>query len=378
MASLWHIFPSRLKQFLGLSPKTQQRLAAPCDPGLRTMNATPDPRPLLALTMGDPVGVGPEIMVQALSDPAVYQSCRPLVLGDLPAMTRACQDLVPELTLRPVQDPSQGLYQAGTIDLLAISHLSPDELNHSHPSAAGGRAMVSYIIEAIDMALNHEVAGMVTGPISKTALNLAGYSYPGHTELLADRTGAREVAMMLAGGTFRVVLATIHCALAEVPERLTLDGLLRLFRLTCRSLEQDFGLERPRLGVAALNPHASEGGLFGEEEKEVIIPAVLEARGQGLPVSGPFPADTLFWRHSQGEFDAICAMYHDQGLIPLKLLHFMDAVNVTLGLPIIRTSVDHGTAYDLAGTGQAHPGSLKAAIFMAVEIAGRRALKEKA
>lgn len=328
--------------------------------------------------MGDPVGVGPEIMVQALSDPAVYQGCRPLVLGDLPALTRACQELTPELTLRPVQDSSQGLYQAGTIDLLAISHLSPDDLNHSHPSAAGGRAMVSYIIEAIDMALNHDVAGMVTGPISKTSLNLAGYSYPGHTELLADRTGASEVAMMLAGGTFRVVLATIHCALAEVPERLTLDGLLRLFRLTCRSLEHDFGLDRPSLGVAALNPHASEGGLFGEEEKEVIIPAVLEARGQGLPVSGPFPADTLFWRHSQGEFDAICAMYHDQGLIPLKLLHFMDAVNVTLGLPIIRTSVDHGTAYDLAGTGQAHPGSLKAAIFMAAEIAGRRALKKKA
>jgi len=325
--------------------------------------------------MGDPVGVGPEIMVQALSDPAVYQSSRPLVLGDLPAMTRACRDLVPELTLRTVQDPSQGLYQAGAIDLVPISHLSPEDLNHSHPSAAGGRAMVSYVLTAIDMALSRAVAGMVTGPISKTALNLAGYSYPGHTELLAERTGAGEVAMMLAGGKFRVVLATIHCALAEVPERLSLDGLLRLFRLTCQALNQDFGLPQPRLGVAALNPHASEGGLFGDEEKEIIIPAVLEARGQGLRVSGPFPADTLFWRHAQGEFDAICAMYHDQGLIPLKLLHFMDAVNVTLGLPIVRTSVDHGTAYDLAGTGQAHPGSLKAAIFMAAEIAHRRAAK---
>jgi 4-hydroxythreonine-4-phosphate dehydrogenase len=233
--------------------------------------------------------------------------------------------------------------------------------------------MVSYILKAIDMALKKEVAGMVTGPISKTALRLAGYSYPGHTEMLAERTGATEVAMMLAGGNFRVVLATIHVALAEVPERLTLNGLIRLFRLTCHALKYDFGISRPQLGVAALNPHASEGGLFGDEEMETIIPAVLEARGQGLPVSGPFPADTLFWRHAQGEFDAICAMYHDQGLIPLKLLHFMDAVNVTLGLPIIRTSVDHGTAYDLAGTGQAHPGSLKAAIFMAAEMAGRRA-----
>jgi 4-hydroxythreonine-4-phosphate dehydrogenase len=331
-----------------------------------------DLRPLLALTMGDPVGVGPEIMVQALADPAVHQVCRPLVLGDLAAMTRACRELTPEVNLHTVQDHFQGLYQAGTIDLVPLSHLSPDDLNHSHPNVAGGHAMVSYILTAIDMALKKEVAGMVTGPISKTALNLAGYKYPGHTELLAEHTGATEVAMMLAGGKFRVVLATIHCALSDVPELLTLDGLIRLFRLTCRSLEHDFSISRPQLAVAALNPHASEGGLFGEEEKEIIIPAVLEARGQGLPVSGPFPADTLFWRHAQGEFDAVCAMYHDQGLIPLKLLHFMDSVNVTLGLPIIRTSVDHGTAYDLAGTGQAHPGSLKAAIFMAAEMAGRR------
>jgi 4-hydroxythreonine-4-phosphate dehydrogenase len=340
------------------------------------MNSTSDPRPLLALTMGDPVGVGPEIMVLALADPAIYQTCRPLVLGDLPAMERARQDLTPELALNPVKSPSEGRYQAGSIDLLALSSLSPGDLNHSHPSAAGGKAMVTYILTAIDMALNQEVAGMVTGPISKASLNLAGYRYPGHTELLAERTGAAEVAMMLAGGNFRVVLATIHCALADVPGRLSLEALIRLFTLTLRSLKHDFGISKPSLGVAALNPHASEGGLFGDEEKEIIIPAVLEARGRGLAVSGPFPADTLFWRHAQGEFDAICAMYHDQGLIPLKLLHFMDAVNVTLGLPIIRTSVDHGTAYDLAGTGDAHPGSLKAAICMAAEMAGRRAAGE--
>jgi 4-phospho-D-threonate 3-dehydrogenase / 4-phospho-D-erythronate 3-dehydrogenase len=340
------------------------------------MNSHPDPLPLLALTMGDPVGVGPEIMVLALSDPAVHQTCRPLVLGDPGALERARRELAPDLTLNPVVDPSQGRYQAGVIDLLPLSQLSPADLNHSHPSAAGGRAMVSYILAAIDLAMNKEVAGMVTGPISKAALNLAGYRYPGHTELLAERTGATEVAMMLAGGNFRVVLATIHLALADVPERLSTEGLLRLFSLTCRALERDFAIPKPRLGVAALNPHASEGGLFGDEEKEIIIPAVLEARGQGLPVTGPFPADTLFWRHAHGEFDAIVAMYHDQGLIPLKLLHFTDAVNVTLGLPIIRTSVDHGTAYDLAGSGQAHPGSLKAAIFMAAEMARRKASRK--
>ncbi len=328
-------------------------------------------RPLLALTMGDPVGVGPEITVLALADPAVYQACRPVVLGDFPALERARREFTPDLILQPVKDPSQGRYQVGIIDLIPLSHLAPENLLHCHPTAAGGEAMVSYILTAIDMALNKEVAGMVTGPISKTALNLAGYRYPGHTELLADRTGAKEVAMMLAGGNFRVVLATIHCALAEVADRLSFDGLIRLFRLTCHALQHDFGIPHPRLGVAALNPHASERGLFGTEEKEIIIPAVLEAHDRGLPVTGPFPADTLFWRHAQGEFDAICAMYHDQGLIPLKLLHFMDAVNVTLGLPIIRTSVDHGTAYDLAGTGQAYPGSLKAALFMAAKIARR-------
>jgi|WetSurMetagenome_2_1015567.scaffolds.fasta_scaffold81777_1 4-phospho-D-threonate 3-dehydrogenase / 4-phospho-D-erythronate 3-dehydrogenase len=337
------------------------------------MTTNADSRPLLALTMGDPVGVGPEIMVLALADPAIYQVCRPLVLGDIPALDRARQELTPHLTLHPIKESSEGRYQTGTIDLLALSHLSPGDLGHSHPTAASSQAMVSYILAAVDMALNMEVAGIVTGPISKAALNLAGYRYPGHTELLAERTGAPEVAMMLAGGKFRVVLATIHCALSKVPERLNFEGLLRLFGLTCRALQHDFGISNPRLGVAALNPHASEGGLFGDEETEIIIPAVLEARGRGLPVSGPFPADTLFWRHAQGEFDAICAMYHDQGLIPLKLLHFMDAVNVTLGLPIIRTSVDHGTAYDLAGDGSAHPGSLKAAIFMAAEMAGRRA-----
>jgi 4-hydroxythreonine-4-phosphate dehydrogenase len=329
-------------------------------------------RPILALTMGDPVGVGPEIIVMTLADAAFYQICRPLVLGDLAALTRAKNRLASEMNINLVAAPEEGSYRPGILDLLALSDLKEVDLAYGKPTAAGGAAMVSYILTAIDLAMQKKVAGMVTGPISKTALKMAGYAYPGHTELLKDKTGAGEVAMMLAGERFRVVLATIHVAVKEVPRRLSQEGLVRLFDLTCRALKADFGILEPRLGVAALNPHASEGGLFGSEEMEVIIPAVLQAHGQGLPVSGPFPADTLFWRHSHGEFDAIVAMYHDQGLIPLKLLHFMDAVNVTLGLPIIRTSVDHGTAYDLAGTGQADPGSLKAAINMAADMARRR------
>jgi len=329
-------------------------------------------RPLLALTMGDPVGVGPEILVLALKDPALYEVCRPMVIGDLSALKRAVGRLAPGLRINIVDQPGAGRFEPGTLDLLALSHLSSVDLEYGCPTPASGAAMVSYILRATDLAMAQEAAAMVTGPISKIAMNLSGYSYPGHTELLADKTGAKEVAMMLAGGDFRVVLATIHCALAEVPRRLNTEALHRLFLLTCRSLRLDFGLAQPRLGVAALNPHAGEGGLFGHEEEEIIIPAIRRAQEAEVMVAGPYPADTLFWRHRQGEFDAIVAMYHDQGLIPVKLLHFLDGVNVTLGLPIIRTSVDHGTAYELAGTGQAHPGSLQAAVAMAAAMARRR------
>lgn len=329
-------------------------------------------RPILALTMGDPVGVGPEILVMALQEPAIYQVCRPVIIGDLPALERARRHLAPDLQLHLIDSPSRGRFEAGTLDLLALSHLAPQDLKYGCPTPASSAAMVSYILRSVDLAMDQQVAGMVTGPISKLAMNLSGYHYPGHTELLAAKTSAKEVAMMLAGGEFRVVLATIHCALAEVSRRLNTEDLYRLFLLTCRSLRVDFGLSEPRLGVAALNPHAGEGGLFGREEEEIILPAIRRAQESDLMVAGPYPADTLFWRHHQGEFAAIVAMYHDQGLIPLKLLHFLDGVNVTLGLPIIRTSVDHGTAYELAGTGKAHPGSLQAAITLAAEMARKR------
>ena len=332
----------------------------------------PEIRPILALSMGDPVGVGPEIIVKALADAQIYQVCRPLVLGDFPALERARLSLDPALDIHLAEQPEAGRYKPGTLDLMPLSQLKPEDLEYARPTRASGKAMVSYILKAIELAREHQVAGMVTGPISKLSMNLAGYQYPGHTELLADKTGTPEVAMMLAGEDFRVVLATIHCALAEVPGRLSIEGLFRLFNLTCQALARDFGLADAPLAVAALNPHASEGGMFGQEEKEIIIPAVWEAQAAGLPVDGPFPADTLFWRHHQGEFAAVVCMYHDQGLIPLKLLHFMDGVNVTLGLPIIRTSVDHGTAYDLAGTGKAISLSLKAALRMAAAMAARR------
>jgi len=334
-----------------------------------------DPRPLLAVTMGDITGVGPEIIIKALSETSVYEYSRPLVLGDLPALAQAGDICRVAVVLHETPSPREGVYKPGTIDIMALSRLNPQEIRYGQPTSESGAAMVAYILTAADLALSGQVAGVVTAPISKAAMHLGGYHYPGHTELLAARCQTPNFAMMLAGGAFRVVLATIHCPLREVPERLIRADLLRLFLLTHRSLMADFGLARPWLGVAALNPHAGEGGLFGDEEACIIAPAVAAAREQGIDLVGPLPADTIFVRHQRGEFDAVVVMYHDQGLIPLKLLHFGDAVNVTLGLPIIRTSVDHGTAYDLAGTGRADPGSLTAALRLAADMAQARATR---
>jgi len=225
----------------------------------------------------------------------------------------------------------------------------------------------------VDMAVQGEIQGMVTGPISKVLMHQAGYPYDGHTQLIAHETNAKDYVMMLAGSKLRVVLVTIHCALKAVPELLDQEKVYKTIMITAKALREDLGFINPRLAVAALNPHAGEEGLFGSEEQEIISPAVSQARKQGIDVEGPFPADTLFNQAAAGRFEAVVAMYHDQGLIPLKLLHFSDAVNVTLGLPIIRTSVDHGTAYDIAGTGRADPSSLKAAIVMATEMVRNRA-----
>ena len=257
-------------------------------------------KPILALTMGDPVGVGPEIIVKALADARIYQACRPLVLGDLPALERARLALDPALKIHLTDRPAAGRYQHGTLDLMPGSQLTPADLKYGRPTPASGAAMVGYVLTAIDLALAEKVAGLVTAPISKISMKLSGYDYPGHTELLAEKTKTAEFAMMLAGGEFRVILVTIHCALSEVPKKITQAGLVRLFHLAARALDRDFGLAGVPLGVAALNPHASEDGMFGHEEERIIIPAVKEAQAAGLAVEGPFPADTLFWRHQSG------------------------------------------------------------------------------
>jgi len=322
--------------------------------------------------MGDPSGIGPEIIIKALSDSSVYEICRPIVLGDPGALSVHFGGLK-QKPVNQIPGPSAAESQLDAIDLMAISNLGREYIIPGKPTVEGGEAMVSYITRAVEMTQGGDLAAIVTCPINKALMHEAGHFFEGHTQLIAHLTNTEDYVMMLAGERLRVALVTIHCALSEVPACLDVDMIYRTITITSQALQLDFGLLTPQLAVAALNPHAGESGLFGSEEEEIIKPAIERARAEGFQVEGPFPADTLFHRAAAGQLDAVVAMYHDQGLIPLKLLHFSDAVNVTLGLPIIRTSVDHGTAYDIVGTGIADPSSLKAAIRMAVKMAENRA-----
>jgi 4-hydroxythreonine-4-phosphate dehydrogenase len=331
----------------------------------------------LIITMGDPTGVGPEIILQGLCSGAFTGLARPLVVaGDLAVLQRAASVCGFDARLRsgsPLALASDELLLGNNVlPVRALSRLDLAQQEYGHPQPDAGRAMAEYISWACDACIAGDAAGMVTAPINKQALKAGGADFPGHTELLAARCQVDEVVMMLAGERLRVCLVTTHCALREVPQRLTAQRILTTLRIASASLQKQFGLKQPRLAVLALNPHAGEGGLFGDEEQRHIVPAIEAARAEGLVASGPHSADTLFWFAAQGHYDAVICMYHDQGLIPLKLLHFDDGVNVTLGLPIVRTSVDHGTAYDLAGTGQANAASLIAAVKMAAEMADKQ------
>ena len=321
--------------------------------------------------MGDPAGIGPEVIVKALSETKIFGLCRPVVFGDRGALNLyAGKKRVP--AIREIAHPSEAQGKPRQIDLIAVCSLDQNVLTPGIPKTEGGAAMVDCIVTAVEMAKTKELSAVVTCPISKALMQQAGYAYEGHTQLIASLTRCRDYVMMLAGKKLRVALVTIHCALKDVPALLSKEKVFKTIRITAGALEQDFGIPKPRLAVAALNPHAGEEGLFGEEENSIITPAIRTAKAEGYRVEGPFPADSLFYRAAGGEFDAVVAMYHDQGLIPLKLLHFSDAVNVTLGLPVVRTSVDHGTAYEIAGKDIADPSSLKAAIAMAAQIARNR------
>jgi len=327
-------------------------------------------KPRIGITMGDPVGIGAEIIVKALVEESIWEICLPMVLGDVGVINKALR--ITSCGLKVNVNPNKVERREEKekfINLVSLSDLDPDRLSYGKPDKETGKAMVSYIKEGIHLALEKKIDALVTCPINKKAMSLAGYSYPGHTELLAEETKTKEYAMMLAGEKLKVVLATIHISLREVANALTSDKILTSIKLSNNTLKKYFGIKKPKLAVTALNPHAGEEGLFGAEEKRIIGPAINQAKMEGINVYGPFSSDTLFFYASKGKFDAVICMYHDQGLIPLKLLHFDDAVNITLGLPIIRTSVDHGTAYDIAGTGKANPKSLINAIKIAAQMA---------
>lgn len=329
----------------------------------------------IAITMGDGAGIGPEIIAKLFATEAPADL---VVVGDPARMQRAV-DALGFKTRILAGAADQDLKSSDKIEsstpIMPVLHAGslPPDLPDGRVDARAGRIAYDSILKAIDLAMERKIAGIVTAPIHKEALKAAGIAFPGHTEILADRTGTRDFGMMLVEGPLRVILVSIHVSLREALDHVDAQSLARTFRLAregCHAL----GITVPRIAVAGLNPHAGEGGLFGREEIEIITPAIEKARADGLDISGPYPPDTIFMRARRGEFDVVVAQYHDQGLIPIKLNGIEKGVNITVGLPIIRTSVDHGTAFDIAGKGVADPSSLAEAIMVARRMAEARGL----
>jgi 4-hydroxythreonine-4-phosphate dehydrogenase len=321
--------------------------------------------------MGDPAGIGPEILVKAMNDPSLYEDCRPLAIGDVEQFQRTVTGLGFSLVINEVVDPVIGVYRQGTVDVLqAVSgDLSGIALGRVQPLA--GKAAAECVIKATELAMAGKIDAIATAPLNKDALNQAGYHYPGHTEMLADLTGAKDYSLTLIAGKLRVIHVTTHVSMRHALDLVDRGRVLRIIRLAdrfCRYL----GVDSPRVAVAGFNCHAGENGLFGTEEIDQIKPAIEDARVDGVDASGPWPGDTIFYRASRGEFDVVVAMYHDQGHIPVKMLGFEAGVNTTAGLPIIRTSVDHGTAFDIAGQGRASHGSMVESVKLAAQLARER------
>ncbi|OQB87509.1 MAG: 4-hydroxythreonine-4-phosphate dehydrogenase 2 [Planctomycetes bacterium ADurb.Bin126] len=321
--------------------------------------------------MGDPCGIGAEIIVKALADEGLRRRGRFVLFGFCEQLTYTADAMEIEFPFHRDRHENAHRYPHDVV-VLDYDEMSPPATMPRGPSKLGGQASMAFCEGGIAAARARHVDALVTSPISKTSWQMAGYKkYPGHTELLADKCKAKHVAMMFHSPQLRVVLATIHEALFEVRNRFTIGCVFNPIDLADRALREWWGLEKPRIAVCGLNPHAGEEGQFGDEEARVISPAILMAHEAGINVRGPFPADTIYLKALQGKYDCVVAMYHDQGLIPIKLLAWRDAVNVTLGLPIIRTSPDHGTAFDIAGKYRADPSSMIAAIQLAIDLAVR-------
>lgn len=332
---------------------------------------------IIAITMGDPASIGPEITIKAFADKALYDKCNPLIVGDASVMEAALSIVDhEEMKIHIIEHVSEAEYKYGTIDVLDMKLVDIDKLNRGEVSAMAGEAAFQYVRKVIELAVDKEVDATVTNAFNKEAVNLAGHHYSGHTEIYADYTGTKNYTMMLAHENVRVVHVSTHVSLREACDRVKKQRVLDVIRIANQACK-DLGIATPKIGVAGLNPHSGENGLFGREEIVEIIPAIEAARTEGINADGPVPPDTVFSKARGGWYDIVVAMYHDQGHIPLKVLGFVynqqeqkwDAVagvNITLGLPIIRVSVDHGTAFDQAGTGTASELSLVNAIDYAI------------
>jgi len=327
---------------------------------------------VIGITMGDPTGIGPEIVIKALLDRSIREKVFPVVFGDKGVLARVAQDIgITDVRFREIASiDSVRNAEIGKREILvkSISNLKMTKLRYGRPDRNCGRAMVNYVKEAVDAAMAGYIDAIVTAPINKEAINEAGFRYGGHTDMIADFTGTKEFTMMFISKHFKVSLVTIHVPLKDVSMRITPQRIYKVGLLTWKTLRQYFGLKNPKIGVCGLNPHAGEGGIFGDEEKDLIYPGIVSMRSKGIDAEGPLSPDSAFWRAYNKEFDAIIAMYHDQGLIPVKLIDFDNAVNVTIGIPIIRTSPGHGTAYNIAGQGKANPEPMKAAIELAYQM----------
>ncbi len=339
-----------------------------------------DEKPFIAISMGDPAGIGPEICLKALPHPDVLETCRPVVVGDRRMLEAIGPKLTRPPTIHSIERPSEGRFHPGILNVIDLRNADPAEIPWGQVSRQAGQAAFEYVLHATDLTMTGQTQALVTAPFQKEAINLAGHHYAGHTELLTDLTRAPSHAMMLAVGRFRVAHVAGHVALREACDRVRLDRILEVIRLSDEAMRR-IGIAEPSVAVAALNPHGGEAGLFGREEIEEIAPAVEAARAQGIMAFGPMPADTMMAKVAAGAYDVAIAMYHDQGHVAIKLIGFqfdqkagswssVRGVNVTLGLPIVRTSVDHGTAFDIAGRGIASEASMVDAIEWAVALAG--------
>lgn len=335
--------------------------------------------PILAITMGDPAGIGPEICARSLSHTDVYTQCRPLIVGDAKVLQLAITLLGLDMQVNVIHNVKEARFEPGIADVYDMDLIDLSTFEWGKVQVQCGNAAFQYVRKAIELAMANEVDGTCTAPLNKEAIHLAGHNYDGHTEIYATFTGTKKYAMLLADGPLRVIHVSTHVSLREACDRCKKERIIAVTELIADACRQ-FGIEQPRIGIAGLNPHCSENGLFGWEEAQEIIPAVEELKNRGFNVDGPVPPDSIFAKAKSGKYDGVVAQYHDQGHIPLKVLGFnwdpetgkmlpQRGVNITLGLPIIRVSVDHGTAFDVAGKGVAAEDALLSSIDYATRMA---------